>query len=264
MAEPEGQEMVADLVDEGELGILDNDPLSELFEPVEPAEEKGEKPTEPPSDPADEKGEITEPPSEPEKKVDPVVAPVAESQEVLGLKAALAAERTLRQELQKKEAPAEKEPAAFDWKDPDKTIENLEQNIDQKVQTKFLNMSQAQCQARHEDFGEKYEVFKNMATENPAVLQSMLSAPDPAQYAYDLAKQKMFTDEVGQDPAAYREKIAAEERAKLEVEFKQKKSAKNTTIADLPPSAAGMTDKVPINGVDKEPFDALFPGQIES
>jgi len=125
-------------------------------------------------------------------------------------------------------------------------------------------MSQAQCEARNPDFGEKYKVFEQMVGENPALVQTIMSSPDPAQHAYDLAKQHMFQAEVGADPAGYRAKLEAEIRAEIEAEYKNKNKVTADLAASLPPSAASLADKVPVSGVQNDSLDELFPGQVQS
>jgi len=250
------QETVEDLMVEGESGILENDPLNSIFGDNSAAETVKEEVVT--AHVVDEK--VIETPvvttEEPKKEV-PVETKKAE-----GWEAAYFAERKRRQAAET--APKAKEPVPFDWANPEKTIESIKTDLRQENQTRFLDMSQAQAMARHDDFGEKYQVFNDMGKASPAIWNDVLASPDPAERLYELAKQKMFTDEVGQDPAAYREKIAAEERLKLEQEFKDNAAGKAAIAAGLPPSAASMVDKVPTNAAPKDALTELFPGQVAS
>lgn len=255
--EQETEDVTTDeVIGEDESGFLENDPLNSIFGDKSLEETVIGK-------------EVVTAPKEEKKVIEETVVTTEEEPKVepkpkdedAGWKAAYFAEKNKRQNLEKQ--PKE-EPKPFDWTDPDKTIGSLKTELQQDMQTKFLDMSDAQCKARHKDYDEKYQVFVGMAQANPAVINSMLQQPDPAQYAYDLASQKMFTDEVGADPTTYKAKLEAEIRAKIELENNDKAAKKKVIVDGLPPSAASFTDKVPIDGVQKEPFDALFPGQVAS
>jgi hypothetical protein len=250
------QETIEDLMENGESGILENDPLNSIFGDNSAAETVSDEVVTAPV--VDEK--VIETPVVTTEEPKPEVK--AETAQEDGWKNAYFAEKKRRQAA---EVPAQaKEPEAFDWTNPEKTIESIKTDLRAENQANFLNMSGAQCSARHEDYQEKYQTFTGMAQANPAILETMVAQPDPAQWAYDQASQKMFTDEVGADPAAYREKIAAEERAKLETEFKTKAAGKAAIVAGLPPSAASLADNVPTNAAPKDALTELFPGQVAS
>lgn len=231
------------------------DAMDELFGNRYPLSNMGEETPEPPAVEEETKVE-----AEPETTSEPVAEepkPVVKD-ETAGLQAALLAERQKRQaaEAQLAEKPVEKE--TFDWDDPDKTLERMESKFEAKFQQQFLSMSESQCRSRYGDYDEKYQVFVGMAQENPAVVNAMLQQADPAEYAYQLAKQKMFTDEVGSDPAAYEEKLRAKVRAEVEAEYNQKIKDKIDLAGSLPPSAKGMADKIPPKIVLTDPMDDLF------
>jgi hypothetical protein len=183
-----------------------------------------------------------------------------------GFEAAYYAEKGRREKAElklNKDVPAD-EKNEFDWTNPTATIDKIKSDMRLESDVRFAEMSEAQCRGRNKDFQEKYDVFEKMAIANPALIQTIMSNPDPAQKAYDLATDKMFSEEVGADPATYREKIEAEMRIKIEAENKTKNTATEEIAAGLPPSAASMVDKVPNSGPPKDSFDDLFPGEVQS
>jgi hypothetical protein len=238
-------------------GIFPLDPLVETVEKEQATtakeEEKGEKKVEvkEPVTTADSLDTEKEPIQQQKQEVS--------NNEVAGLQAALLAERRKRQELEQSLSQQSQEKKEFNWDNPQETIENIKTDLRQEFQTNFLSMSESQAKIRHKDYDEKYQVFVSMAQENPAHVNAMLQQADPAEYAYQLAKQKMFTDEVGSDPAGYEEKLRAKIRAELETEFNQKIEDKLSLASNLPPSAAKLTDKVQQKVVSNDdPLGSVF------
>lgn len=232
-------------------GILENDPLGDLFSTEEKVKEVEAVTAPEVEEPVIEKPAVTAEPTKPVKD------------ENEGFKAAYFAEKEKRQALEARQREPEKE-REFDWTNPEKTLTEIETNLSQKFEKRFLEMSEYQCKARHEDYGDKYNVFVNMAKENPHIVQTMLQQPDPAEYVYKIAAQKMLTDEIGADPETYRARIVAEERAKWEAELNQKSTLKKNLASKLPPSAAKIVEDAPINKGSVNPYEQLFPGQVAS
>lgn len=234
----------------------DSEPVEDGETGTDPEPEPGEP------DPVD--------PSEPETPAEeapaevPATSTADKASEQAGLMAALMAEREKRQAAERKLAEKPKEPLKFDWDNPEATIEAVREEMRQENQTRLLDMSEAGARARHEDYGEKYEVFVAMAKENPALVQAMLAKPDPAEYVYQTATQRIFHDEVGADPKAYEDKLRAKIRQEVEAEFSTKADSKKALADSLPPSANSLTDKnTPVDTI-KDPYDDLFPGQHRS
>lgn len=236
---------------------FDVNPLDDIFPERHPLEPKGEEVIETPEPPAEEvetKGvEEAEPPAAPAKEE-------PKANETEGVLKALMAEREKRQALEARLAQQQQEqPQGFDWDNPEKTIASVEQRFEQRLQVNLLNMSEAQAKARHEDYDQKYEVFERMARENPAIVQAMLQQADPAEYAYNMATQKIFTDEIGSNPKEYEDKLRAKIRLELEQEFKQKTDDRQELVDSLPPSAKKLTNKNnPVDVIDDDPLGSLF------
>jgi len=231
---------------------FNDDPLSDVFSNEQNLTELAEEQP---------NGEAKkEPDLEPEvKKEEPKTAKKEETadelmQKITGLNQALAEERERKRVYQQRVYDLEKSPGnenqnkdennnGFDWKDPNKTIDSVKSELNQEMNTKFLNMSQAQAELRHEDFKEKYDVFKSLATSNPSLVNTMMAQPDPAEWVYQQATSHMAMQEIGNDPGAYREKLKAE----ILAELKGNNTGKIKEMIEktpLPPSANAIKGKI--------------------
>ena len=247
---------------------IDPNPLEDIFPDRHPLANMVEETPEPTAEPVEEPkvDKVPETTAEPEKpKEEPHAAPQIDPTKEAGLMAALMAEREKRQNLQRQLESQQQEKPKFDWDDPDKTMAAFEQKMEQRLQAQKLDLSEAYCSARHDDYGDKKEVFMRMAQENPALIAEMVRHPDPAEYAYNLASQRMFSEKVGSDPAEYEAKLRAEITAELEAKYKQAATDRQALSASLPPSAKSLTNKnTPVDTVDDDPLGSLFPGQYAS
>lgn len=242
---------------------VNEDPLDEIFPERYPLDSMGEsEPESTPEPPAEEevetKGEEeAEPPAAPEEEPKPQDDPLA--RELAAFKAQALDERRKRQALESQLAQKQEQPPGFDWDNPEQTIASVEQRFEQKMQTNLLNLSEAQAKVRHEDYDQKYEVFVKMVEENPAIVQTMLQQPDPAEFAYQTATKRLFTDEVGSNPQEYEDKLRAKIRLEIEEEFKQKATNRQELSNSLPPSAKSLTSKTqPVDVINDDPLGELF------
>lgn len=243
---------------------FNNDPLGDVFPDRHPLSEMGEKKEEPETPAAEVEPKVEE---KPEPVTEPVIDPAIDAmqKEIAAFKAKALDETKKRQDLELAIAEQNKKPDEFDWDNPEKTIAAAVDKVRQEAQTNILNMSEAHCKSRHKDYDAKYEVFVQMAQENPSIIKQMISQVDPAEYAYNLATQRMFSDEVGKDPKSYEEKLRARHRLEFEAEMKTKTDGRQALADSLPPSAKSMTDKnTPVDTVDDDPLGSLFPGEVAS
>lgn len=197
-----------------------------------------------------------EPKKEEPAKAAPAAAPAAPQQEFTDKeKAFLRAaqeERQKRQALEQqlaalqggKPAPGAttEAPKTF-WDDPDGALKRHEESIRTETTNARLNTSEFIARQRHPDFEEKAAVFRDMISKagpnaGPMV-QQWLAAPDPAMYAYNLGKNQMELQQVG-NLDALRTKIEkdteARVRAAMEAEYKTKQEALERERAALPGS----------------------------
>lgn len=126
------------------------------------------------------------------------------------------------------------------WDDPEAYLKGIEQNIQGVTLKVRLDTSEQIARSRYPDFQEKMGVFGEIVKANPAVGAQLIQAPDPAEFAYKLAKNQQELQQVG-NLDALREKIEKETRIKLEAEFKQREEAKQTERAALPGSLSNVT-----------------------
>lgn len=258
MDEIENEEVIEEpQIDAMEANIEDKfneDPLSDVFD-NELNLDKEDEPEDP--EPKVEAPEKEEP--EPKKEDEPE-QPAKETPEEMmakieGLNQTLAAERQRKREVQEEnyrlrnsnqQVKQDPEKKGFDWTDPEKTLDTVRSDMRQEMDMRLLNLSESQCRSRHDDYSEKATVFEDMARQNPALLNQMLQQPDPAEWAYQQAANKATMQDFGNDPAAFKEKMYAEFRERMQAEAEADKNNKikqKIENVTLPPSASKIKGK---------------------
>jgi ribosomal protein L29 len=81
-----------------------------------------------------------------------------------------------------------------------------------------LSLSESYARRSHPDFDEKKALFQAAAQRNPVFAQQAAAQPDPWEFAYQLASRIQIQQEIGDDPAAWREAQLTKLRAELEAE----------------------------------------------
>lgn len=206
---------------------------------------KAEAPKEP-----EKKAEAPKDPAKPAEPAKPAAAPAQEmTEKERAAFAAAADERRKRQALeqelanlrQKPAAPAE--PAKTFWDDPDGALKTEEQKRNAVLVHTKLQTSEMIARTRYTDFDEKIATFKALVESNPAIVQQWIAAPDPATYAYNLAKNHQELQQVG-GLEEMRKKIEAETTAKVRKEVEAEQAAKLEALekqrAALPPSLSDV------------------------
>lgn len=153
-------------------------------------------------------------------------------------------ERQKRQALEKQlkdTAPKPEEQKSF-WDDPEKYFKQFEERLKQSEESTRqaahnarLHTAEMIARSKYEDFDEAVEVFAEALQHVPGLGQQWMAAADPAEFAYQSGKSMKAMREVGTIDAL-REKIAKEERAKLETEMKAKAEKEAEERAKLPKS----------------------------
>ncbi|MEB1529886.1 hypothetical protein [Xanthomonas sp. WHRI 7945] len=180
--------------------------------------------------------------------------------------AALKAEREKRQNEQRqreklerrlREVESAREQPEF-FENPEAYVQQSIKGAQHEIQQRFYAAMDADAREQFPDYDEVLEALKEHAQGNPAIVQQVFSAPNPARAAYKLGKQLREMAQM-QDPEAYRQKIEAEVRAKVEAEFTQKQADRAATIDRIPPDlstarSAAATTRPGTGGV----FDNLF------
>ena len=148
--------------------------------------------------------------------------------------AALKAEREKRQAIERRMAELEREraqvPEPTFYDDPQQFIAQREQQLTQRMHMAL----EEQAREQFPDYDEVLAQLKEYAQENPAVIQQVFNAANPALAAYKWGK-KVRELEAMKDPDSYRKAIEAEVRAKVEAEYAAKEQAKAAAVAAIPP-----------------------------
>ena len=133
------------------------------------------------------------------------------------------------QQLQQQGQTTDEEP------DPiDALTAQIEQSVMSKVQQQYLtaqvNMTEALARQKWADYDEKVELFKDEAKKNPFLVQQLMQAPNPAEYAYQVSEQIAVARNYG-GAAPSREQIEAEIREKIMAEIGVSNRQAPTTLA---------------------------------
>ena len=84
------------------------------------------------------------------------------------------------------------------------------------------------------------EEFAKALQDTPGLHQQWVNAPDPAEFAYTAAKNRIEFKELG-NMEEYRAKVERELRAKIEAEFNEKQAKILKDRQDLPPTLSDVT-----------------------
>jgi vacuolar-type H+-ATPase subunit I/STV1 len=198
-----------------------------------------------------EKGEL------PSGEEPPVVVPPTTTQESDHVpRTALLDERRKRQELEQRiqqmeqqyqNRPAEPEQPSDFWEDPNTFLESrfnqfgqtlLQQWEARQAQT-AADRAEAAAKAKYSDYDDAFAKFREQVSINPALVQELQRAADPAEFAYSRGKQALELASVG-DLDAYKAKI----RAEIEAELR----AQSPISPTLPTTTAGQRSVGERNG----------------
>lgn len=182
-------------------GVEPEQVAAEVVEPTEVVEQVAEPET--PEEPEA---------KEPEQKTDQTV-PLAALLEV----------RQQLQELKSLAAPKEQPvPAPDVFEDPEGYQKHMRGVVEQTSINQKLEMSRFMAER---DFGkEQVDAMFEYFNQHPEQSRQFLSSPSPFHAGMDFFNQQRVATEIGNDPAAYREKLEAEIRTKLEAEMVAKQA----------------------------------------
>ena len=234
-----------------------------VVEPETPTEETETPQPEEVEAVEDETEEVTEEPAEPEG-VEQVEPPSATKEVPL---AAMLDERDKRKALQAelealKAAQAEKSEKPDFWENPEAAIDakvNVKvSELQQQFTNGYLSLSMAMSSKFHDDFDVAKEAFARAAEENPTLAQMAVQSEMPGEYIYNTGKQFMELDAVGGDVNSLREKIRAEERAKLMEELKSKESKLSAVPTPITDETSAMAPREKVEG-GPESLESILP-----
>lgn len=175
--------------------------------------------------------------------------------------AALLAERDKRQEERRLREQYERELAELRnqaqpnfYEQPEQYVHEVVGGVQRQLHMQMLSALEAQAREVYPDYDEVFQIVQENAQGNPVLTQQILQSPNPALAAYKLGKQLREMREMS-DPAAYRAKIAAEERAKIEAEMQARTAARSAIPPDLT-TARGAKGEIP--PPPESAFDEVF------
>lgn len=186
-------------------------------------------------------------------KVEPAKPTVAAPQQEFtdkekAFQRAMLEERGKRQDLEKRLAAIElaknaqgaaTEPAKTFWDDPEGALAKHQAEIASVAVNARLQTAELIARQKHQDFDEKIEEFGKILGQTPGLHAKWLSAPDPAEFAYNVGKNHLDLQAAGsmeEMRAKIERETAARVRSEIEAELKAKAEALARDRAALPPS----------------------------
>lgn len=179
--------------------------------------------------------------------------------------AAMKAEREKRQRLERELAEerakhqAQQAPAPSYYEDPEGYLARAQNDIEQRAAARLNAALEAQAREQYSDYEEKMGVVMEHAAGNPAIVQEIMTAPNPAVAAYKMGQRLMEFQQM-QDPEAYRAKIAAEVRAQIDAENKAKADQRQKAASEIPPDLSQARNTRGEFTPKSDVFNELFKG----
>lgn len=176
----------------------------------------------------------------------------------------------LRREISAMRAPAApvappqavKPPPQF-WDDPEGFITNLKGEMAQQVQREVLeakvSVSESNARSRYSDYQQMEDVFAQLVEREPALRAKLASHPDPAEFAYQTAKQVTQFMRLREDPASALDDAAFEKAAAARGYTKAPPPASSPPPVSLP---RGLADARSTRGAPSAPPGARPLGAI--
>ena len=145
----------------------------------------------------------------------------------------------------RKPPPQSTPPPQLEPIDPVRDPEGYTRRMRGVVLNERLNTSEMLALEKHgkETIDAETEYFQKRTQADPRLWNELYSKPHPYQWMIDNNATARLHEEIGTDPAAYRARIAAEERAKWEAEGGA--AQRVSPAAGLPPSLASARSAAP-------------------
>jgi len=149
------------------------------------------------------------------------------------------------EEAKKGPPPAPPPPPTFEPIDPVRDPEGYTRRVRGVVLNERLNTSEMMALDKHgkEVVDTETAYFQKRAQSDPRLWEQLYSKPHPYQWMIENNQTAKLHEEIGTDPAAYRARVAAEERAKWESE--RSNGAQPSPVAGMPPSLANARSAAP-------------------
>lgn len=196
-------------------------------------------------------------------------APVVEEQRHVPISAILD-EREKRQQYQReaeelrrwkaeREAQEQTKPKDF-YEDPDGYLRNVQQQQQHAIWNERLNMSEMMAVNKHGDetVTQAADAFKQAAAKNPALVHEFTQQRDPYGFVVQWHKRNAALTEIGEDPAAYKERIRTELMAELQAQQPA------PAVQQSAPRIPGSLSQAPSAGKSQQAapssFNSMFAG----
>lgn len=156
---------------------------------------------------------------------------------------ALQDERAKRQQLEQRLAQLQE--GVGEKPDPVTDPEGAYVALQSDVQSQLLNMridmSRQVAVQNLQDYEEVEAKFMELAGQDPTYWTQVAQSANPAMTTYQLGKQLMLQQEIGNDPEAYKAKLIEEgkRQALAEIEAAKAEEVKKATAASLPSDLSG-------------------------
>lgn len=167
------------------------------------------------------------------------------------------AERQKREELERRIQMVNQQEQMIDpLSDPEGFQRSVDAKIGQVALQTRLSFADQMAAEKYADYEELRDIFISHAENNPTLRQEMISAKNPAEFAYTWAKEHKAREEIG-DPVQYAEKIRTETIAKTMAEIDKLVEAKvkerlsgllPSSLADAPTHGGRVTNPSGFNG----------------
>lgn len=141
---------------------------------------------------------------------------------------AMIEERRKRQELERVLAAKQEEEKPFLGDEYEARFNETEAKFNERLVNQKWEISETFAREKHADYDEKYEVFKGMVQENPALYHQMIQQAHPAEFLYKSATNQLKLKEMA-NPEEYEKKLRDKIRAEIEAE-KQTEAAKRDSL----------------------------------
>lgn len=180
-----------------------------------------------------------EPPSEQQTHV-PLKALEDERRKRQEMEQELAAIRQQMQQFQQQRQP-EVEPPSI-WEDDRAALAHERQiTLQQADQLSRINASEMAARSQYPDFQEHFDLFNQIAVQNPAVVQQAMSDPHPWGRAYQIAKSYRTMQEMGATNLdELRARITEEVRAEIAAQAPSVPNFPKSTVQDGNAGPRGM------------------------
>jgi len=163
--------------------------------------------------------------------------------DLAAMRAELARVRQQKRDLQQQlEAGQQEQPEPVDFfQDPEGRVAQIQQDVQSDFTRKLINMSEYRAKQVHEDFDEMSSTFSELANQDPRLWGQMAEHPDPAEFAYQVAKRHEKMKQIG-DIDTFEERIRAEEQKKAQAQLDEMKKRLDQLEA-LGSTPASLSDK---------------------